>query len=270
MFETAADIRLVVCDMDGTLLDADGAVPDEFWPLLREMTARGIAFVPASGRQYQSLARLFERFDSTLSYVAENGAVAVRNGEVLHASAMDPAFVRSAILAVRAANDDGARLAAIACRAGGALVESKDPDFLAHAATYCAVLDQVDDLTVDTSGVVKIAIYDFDDAATTAHGVLAPLGRDHALVVSGAHWLDITGRGVHKAVGVRRLQDELRVSASQTVVFGDYLNDLEMLDTADHSYAMANAHPDVRARARYRAPSNVEHGVVTVLSELLR
>lgn len=270
MSETAADIRLVVCDMDGTLLDADGAVPHEFWPLLHEMTARGIAFVPASGRQYQSLSRLFEPFDSTLSYVAENGAVAVHNGALLHASAMDRAFVRRAILAVRAANAEGARLAAIACRADGAVIESKDPAFAAHAGTYCAVLDQVDDLTANTSGVVKIAIYDFDDAAATAAGVLAPLGRDHALVVSGAHWLDITGRGVHKAVGVRRLQEELGVSPSQTAVFGDYLNDLEMLDTADYSYAMANAHPDVAARARYRAPSNVDHGVVTVLTELLK
>ena len=269
MPEPAADIGLVVCDMDGTLLDADGLVPEGFWPLLHEMTARGIAFVPASGRQYQSLVRLFDRFPGTLSYVAEHGAVAVREGELLHAAAMDPDFVRCAVLAVRAANDDGARLRAIACRADGASIESADPEFAAHAATYCAVLHQVDDLTADTDGVVKIAVYDFDDAAATANGVLAHLGDDHALVVSGAHWLDITGRGVHKGVGVRRLQEHFGVSAARTVVFGDYLNDLEMLDAADLSYAMDNAHPEVAARARFRAPSNVEHGVVTVLSELL-
>lgn len=267
MHESA--VRLVVCDMDGTLLDADGAVPPGFWPILDEMTARGIAFVPASGRQHQSLARLFERHTGTLSYVAENGAVTVHGGEVLHAAAMEPEFVRDAVLAVRAANADGARLRAIACRSDGATIESQDPEFAAHAATYCAVLDRVPDLSVDTEGVVKIAIYDFDDAATSAHGALAALGADHALVVSGAHWLDITGRGVHKGVGVRRLQAELGVGAPQTVVFGDYLNDLEMLDTADRSYAMANAHPEVAARARFGAPSNVDHGVVTVLRGLL-
>ena len=50
-------IRLVVADMDGTLLDADGVVPDRLWPLLDLMRERGIAFCPASGRQYATLLR---------------------------------------------------------------------------------------------------------------------------------------------------------------------------------------------------------------------
>ena len=41
------------------------------------------------------------------------------------------------------------------------------------------------------------------------------------------------------------LQHQLGVSAEQTVVFGDYLNDLEMLDSGEMSFAMANAHPQV-------------------------
>ena len=52
------DVRLVVSDMDGTLLTSGGVVPDDFWPLLETMRRRGITFVPASGRQYATLARL--------------------------------------------------------------------------------------------------------------------------------------------------------------------------------------------------------------------
>ena len=46
-------------------------------------------------------------------------------------------------------------------------------------------------------------------------------------------------------------------------------DDLEMLRAADRSYAMADAHPDVAAVARHRAPSNAEAGVVSVLERLL-
>jgi hydroxymethylpyrimidine pyrophosphatase-like HAD family hydrolase len=53
------------------------------------------------------------------------------------------------------------------------------------------------------------------------------------------------------------------------VVFGDYLNDLEMLDAADWSFAMTNAHPDVLRRARYVAPSNTELGVLRTIARLL-
>jgi hydroxymethylpyrimidine pyrophosphatase-like HAD family hydrolase len=44
---------------------------------------------------------------------------------------------------------------------------------------------------------------------------------------------------------------------------------VEMLDAATWSYAMADAHPDVLARARFTAPSNAEHGVVRVLAAML-
>ncbi len=53
------------------------------------------------------------------------------------------------------------------------------------------------------------------------------------------------------------------------MAFGDYLNDLEMLDAATWSFAMANAHPEVLARAAAIAPSNAEQGMLTVLEELL-
>ncbi|SKG39752.1 Cof-like hydrolase [Mycobacteroides abscessus subsp. abscessus] len=42
-----------------------------------------------------------------------------------------------------------------------------------------------------------------------------------------------------------------------------------MLDAADLSFAIGNAHPGIRARARYVAPTNAEYGVVTVLEHLL-
>ena len=59
------------------------------------------------------------------------------------------------------------------------------------------------------------------------------------------------------------------ITHEQTAVFGDYLNDLEMMDAAALSFAMANAHPDIAARARFGAPSNLDHGVITTIEKLL-
>jgi hydroxymethylpyrimidine pyrophosphatase-like HAD family hydrolase len=42
-----------------------------------------------------------------------------------------------------------------------------------------------------------------------------------------------------------------------------------MMDTADWSYAMSNAHPLLKERARYVAPSNLDNGVVRAISSLL-
>jgi hydroxymethylpyrimidine pyrophosphatase-like HAD family hydrolase len=53
------------------------------------------------------------------------------------------------------------------------------------------------------------------------------------------------------------------------MVFGDFLNDLEMMGAADYSFAMDNAHPLLRERARYIAPPNSENGVVRTISSVL-
>ena len=57
-----------------------------------------------------------------------------------------------------------------------------------------------------------------------------------------------------KGHALRAVQAALGVTAEQTMVFGDYFNDIGMLDAAYWSFAMDNAHPDVRAHARFVAP----------------
>lgn len=52
----------------------------------------------------------------------------------------------------------------------------------------------------------------------------------------------------------------------ETMTFGDYLNDLEMLQVSEHSYAMENAHEAVKV-ARFSAPSNRDSGVMKVIKE---
>ena len=53
------------------------------------------------------------------------------------------------------------------------------------------------------------------------------------------------------------------------MAFGDYFNDVGMLDAAYYSFAMDNAHPDVRAHARFVAPPNTANGVVRTITSVL-
>jgi hypothetical protein len=54
------------------------------------------------------------------------------------------------------------------------------------------------------------------------------------------------------------------------MVFGDYLNDLEMFKEADFSFAMQNAHKELKKKAKYITRSNLEFGVEEVLEMLLQ
>jgi hydroxymethylpyrimidine pyrophosphatase-like HAD family hydrolase len=62
----------------------------------------------------------------------------------------------------------------------------------------------------------------------------------------------------------------LNISKEETMVFGDYLNDIEMLQEATFSFAMANAHNDITKIANYATRSNNNFGVESVLEKLIR
>ena len=87
--------------------------------------------------------------------------------------------------------------------------------------------------------------------------------------MSGPHWVDVLSPTANKGRAVRRLQEELGVTPDQTMVFGDFLNDLEMMDAATYSFAMANAHPLLKERANWVAPTNNANGVVRTIRTVL-
>ncbi|GAB6902078.1 Cof-type HAD-IIB family hydrolase [Kineosporia succinea] len=265
----ALDLRLVVADMDGTLLDANGDVPAGFWPLLERMRERGIVFVPASGRQYATLARLFEKAPADTPYVAENGTYLVREGAELGSTTLTRATVVEVIEHLRELARTELDLGVVLCGKRSAYVERTDEPFVGEVRKYYAALEIVDDLLAPDDEILKIAVFDFGDAETGAGPRLDRFREREQVVVSNHHWVDVMAARANKGAAVEQLQDSLGITRDQTVAFGDYLNDLEMLDAATWSFAMANAHPEVLARAAAIAPSNAEQGMLTVLEELL-
>lgn len=267
---TAPDIRLIAADMDGTLLLPGGHIPDRLWRLLERLQQRGIAFAPASGRQLATLQRMFEGVEVELDYIAENGAYVVRGDTEISSDAMDPEFVATIITRLRTLVDGGMlRAGLVVCGKRSAHIEDVGAEFLAEVNKYYAKLEVIDDLLAVDDQVLKLAIYDFDGGESHTAPAFADVTATHQVVVSGAHWVDIMNATVDKGVALVNLQRALGITAAQTMAFGDYLNDVELLRAADWSYAMSNAHPDVLAVARHRAPSNADEGVISVIEELL-
>ena len=117
--------------------------------------------------------------------------------------------------------------------------------------------------------MLKVAIYDFASAEHNTAPRLAGLAGSHQVVVSGAHWVDVMSPTANKGRAVRQVQKTLGVTPDQTMVFGDFLNDLEMMDAATYSFAMANAHPLLKERAGWVAPTNNANGVVRTIRTVL-
>ena len=259
------DIRLIATDLDGTLVDDAKQIHDELWPLVDELHARGIAFCPASGRQYYNLLQLFQDVAGELAFIAENGTYVLAGEREISSDCLPLDAARGVVARVRGLEDSGAVL----CGKRSAYIERGDPGFVVHVTPYYTRLQVVDDLLRVEDDVLKVAVYDFVSAERHTAPRLADVAAVHQVVVSGAHWVDVMSRTANKGRAVRQVQQALGVTADQTAVFGDFLNDLEMMDAASWSFAMANAHPLVKQRARFVAPTNNANGVVRAIRALL-
>ncbi|MET8768651.1 Cof-type HAD-IIB family hydrolase [Streptomyces sp. NPDC004658] len=264
-----ADIRLIVTDMDGTLLDDAKRIPDGLWPMLAELRRRGVLFSPASGRQYATLFRQFEDVAEGMVFIAENGTYVVRDGVELSSDPLDRSVAAGVARTARRLVADGADVGAVVCGKRAAYVERTDEAFLAEVRKYYVEHRIVEDVTAVDDEVIKVALFDFGSAEHTTAPALAEFAATHQVVVSGEHWVDVMNRTADKGTALRGLQRAFGITPAQTMVFGDYLNDLEMLDAAEWSFAMAGAHPEVIRRARHLAPSNNEDGVLRTVARVL-
>ncbi|WP_115728295.1 Cof-type HAD-IIB family hydrolase [Actinomyces culturomici] len=271
------DLGLVAVDMDGTLLDDAKRFPPGIDALLDALDERGVVFAPASGRQVWTLLDMFPGRPG-MTVIGENGAIVMKDGKEISSSPLDHATIDAAIDYVRAAVADGIDGGLVLCGKRSAYVERHDDPFVSGVLPYYHRTAKVDDqhevLRRMESGeldddIVKMAVMCLDPVGPLAERTLARFAETHAYAPSGAHWADLQIRGIDKGLAVRALQKSLGVSRERTAAFGDFHNDIAMLEEADWSFAMANAHDDVVAAAAYVAPSNNEDGVGTVLRTLL-
>ena len=125
-------IKLIVSDMDGTLLDGEGCLNDEFFSLFKELRERNIKFAAASGRQYYQLYNLFEPISDELLYIAENGTLVVYKGEELYANSIDKSIVFSFVEDALKIED----IYIVLCGKKSAYINTKDEFFLKETMKY--------------------------------------------------------------------------------------------------------------------------------------
>lgn len=262
-------IKLVAVDMDGTLLTPTGQFPPGLSRLIARCQRLGVEFVPASGRQHHMLADMFAPFGHDMTFVGDNGGTIIEKGVTKLTAALPADVVTDAIDIVRQLRQNGWRGGMEMGSVDTAFIEEDDPDFVSETHIYNASLTSVPDLHQVTSPINKIGIFDFTNPTEKLVGALTKIGERASIVLAGPHWVDIVPGDSNKGVALRCLQADLGATTAQTVAFGDFENDIEMLQAADLSFAMANAHPHVIEVARFGAPSNSAYGVISTTNALL-
>ncbi|SHG44048.1 hypothetical protein SAMN04488109_0286 [Chryseolinea serpens] len=260
-----SSVRLVASDMDGTLLNTKHELSPDFFTVFNRMRSKDILFSAASGRQYQNLYNRFPGIQDEIIFIAENGSYVMHQGKELHLQQMDRDLTRDILKRIKTLPN----VLTILCGKKSAYIENDDPIFVQRLSMFYDEFAIVDSLVnVDDDEFLKIAVCDLSGAEQNSYPLFSEYQDDLQIKVSGNVWLDLSHKLAHKGKALDVVQKKFGVAREHTMVFGDYLNDVEMMGEAHFSFAMENAHPEVKLAAKFMTRSNDDRGVLHVLEQL--
>lgn len=259
-------IKLIVSDMDGTLLNDEKNIDQEIYKILPKLHQQGIRFVVASGRQYPSLKKHFHEHVKDVVVIAENGAFVVEDGKELVVEPMKKEEVSHCLDSIFSLKGIEPLLCAKYCS------YTRSPELLELLSSplFRYEMRLVDDLYDIKEDIIKVSMISHEgESAEDCYKNLRPLlDEELNLVISGDACLDTGLSGVTKGTAVSALQKMWNIAPEETMVFGDQYNDVEMFKQAFYSYAMEGATDGVKKFARFQAGSNNQGGVVKAIREI--
>ena len=274
MIPNPTKIKLLVLDIDGTLVGTSNAISDRVKRSVQRVREQGIQVAIATGRMYKSAIAFHQDLDLTLPLIAYQGAWIQNPHEPEPLYHQRLSFQQT--------------FALLDCLA--------QPEF---AQGLCVHLYIADELYVQErgehsgeyaqrSGVKLQAIQDWQAVLTAEPTKLlvlssnAPLlqrvwqqfndrfAQDLYLTRSTEAFVEATHPAVNKGAAVRFLAEQhLGLNPENVMTIGDNYNDLEMLEYAGIGIAMGTAPDPVKAIAQGIAPSVEEDGIAVVLEEWL-
>ncbi|MGN0144802.1 MAG: HAD family hydrolase [Clostridium sp.] len=259
-------IKLIATDMDGTLLDENGKIPEGFFETLEKLNKKDIKFVVASGRPYPTLYKNFSPNSDEIEYICDNGSYVVLNNRQPVINGLDKEVIHKIIKTCESIDN----IAVLLCGVKGAYHLPCDDKFLTEINKYYIEKHVVDDLYSVDDNIFKIAICDLSNSAENSYKILNPLfGKENKVVVSGKLWVDVNGLNVNKGNALKEIQELYGITYEETMVFGDFYNDVEMLKEAYYSFVMENANEDMKQYGNFIAESNSNYGVIKAINKFV-
>lgn len=262
------NIKLVVSDMDGTLLNSKGKVSTKFFSLFKKLKENNITFCAASGRQYYSIVEKLQPIENDIFIVAENGGIAMKKNKILLEEVILPQKINEIIPIIKTIKNANLVL----CGKNGAYIDTDDNNFISIFKKYYNNYFLVKDLTkvLNKTTFFKVAVFHPISSEKYLYPELKSLEKHFLVKVSSPNWLDISTKQTNKGNAIKMLQNQLNITKKETLVFGDYHNDIEMMQQSGFSVAMQNGHQDIKDIATFTTKSNDNFGVEIILEKLLK
>lgn len=283
-------IKLIVSDMDGTLLAHDSSISKGNIEAIRYAQSKGVQFAIATGRDYSSLKGILEAHDLKCFSILGNGAqFCNENGEIL-SSAYFPKKCFKQVLQIF----DELKIHYMIFTANG-FYSTAEPNVVRDAfIDRCVVQfkrkreDYLDDGCNQDMACMKLKkIGDLDDFINSSIDIIKveASNNDVSLIekakeklqeIEGIAYLssfddniEVTDKAAQKGLILENVIEELGYSKDEVMVLGDGLNDITLFERFKYSFAPGNANETIKAMAYQVVGACEEDGVSQAIYMML-
>lgn len=266
-------IKLIVSDIDGTLIPFHGSVSERTRAAVRACAEKGVTFSIATGRWYVPAKAVTEAIGQTdgCMIIAGGGAIVTLSGEVIQEWGIPDARAEQ-VYAIMRKHDvmmntfTRGNLYRLNTRAYGRRVDELDSylggAFLVHAD---------DQALFERDGLkrpYKMEAYTRDEAKLRE--IAEELNEAGFSVTSSYPTnIEITERDMGKGVAVEWLANKVGATREECMAMGDNTNDLSLLGAVGWPIAMGNAVSELKSVARLIAPDSADDGAAIMIERAL-
>ena len=250
--------ELIALDIDGTLVDAFGVMPEEIRAAVGRAVDAGVTVVLSTGRSWLATKPIADHLGLPEGWhVSANGAMVVTYPEleIRHETRFDPSDVVRQVSEI-------APNARIAVQDGLHWRVNREfpPDELLGEVAVVPVEE------LAREDVSRVIVRDPDTTEEAFSAMVGKLGlQEVAYFVGWSAWLDIAPKGIDKAFGLDMVCRELGIDRRHVLAIGDGRNDIEMLEWAGRGVAMGDAPDEVKAAADAVTGNFADFGTVDEL-----
>jgi hydroxymethylpyrimidine pyrophosphatase-like HAD family hydrolase len=283
-------IKLLALDLDGTLLNSQGKVPDENREAIRAAEAAGVVVTIATGRRFRDARPVGLELELNGPMITHNGALLkfAETLETVEFSLIDHETVLEVLRVGKGFGGD-AMVSTDPHGKGTLLYDTVSMQnaplrkYLYWARTLHG--DRAENSVVhverlaDVVGGSDVIHISFSGGCEAMREMLDVLGDELGETVTilpttyphlDFTLIDILPPDASKGVGLEKLAASYGLTAENVMAMGDNYNDVEMLDFAGTPVVMGNADPGLLERAEfYTTVSNDEHGVAAAIERFI-
>ena len=243
-------LKLIASDIDGTiLLNGATEVPKELFEQIKALKKQGILFVVASGRQYKNLQQLFAPVKDDIAYICENGGVCMYQNKAIHERYLAHNLAMEISADILAHENCELQISTVDIQ----YLMPKAPSFLERMQNEIGLkIEVIDNLQQVPSPILKIAMFSKGGIKNTEYWQ-EKYGHLCAIQYGRYDWLDFAPTMTNKGQALSILMEYLHIKKQESMAFGDYYNDIWMLQAVGMPIVMDSAPKDMQKFAHHTA-----------------